>query len=156
MAEGANPPKKGFIMFDLSQLEISDSSVFTVTDARGNDVVIDGRPFTITVASPGTEKAVNAQFKRDEARSGRMIGAATGTKSKRTAKDDYLERAEFLLAVVEATSHPDVTYQNKTGTAALRAMLLAPKLAHIAEGLEKHHHDRGNFSAESPTASPSA
>lgn len=156
MAEGANPPKKGFIMFDLSQLEISDSSVYTVTDARGDDVVIDGRPFTITVASPGTEKAVNAQFKRDEARSGRMIGAATGTKSKRTAKDDYMERAEFLLAVVEDTSHSDLEYQGKTGAAALRAMLLSPKLAHIAEGLEKHHHARGNFSAESLSASPSA
>jgi hypothetical protein len=142
-------------MFDLAQLEIGDSSEYTVTDARGNDVLINGTPFVITVASPGTEKAVNAQFKRDEARSSRMIGAASGLKSKRTAKDNYMERADFLMAVIDGTSHPDITYAGKTGTAALRAMLLAPKLAHIAEGIEQHHQDRGNFSADSPTASPS-
>lgn len=143
-------------MFDLAQLEIGDSSDYTVTDARGNDVLIGGAPFIITVASPGTQKAVNAQFKRDEARSARMIGSATGVKSKRTAKDDYLERADFLMAVVENTSHPEVTYNGKSGTAALREMFLAPKLAHVAEGLEKHHQDRGNFCVDSATASPSA
>lgn len=141
-------------MFDLSQLEIGDSSEYTVTDARGNDVMINGAPFIITVASPGTDKAVNAQFKRDEARSARVMGSIGGVKSKRTAKDDYMERADFLMAVIE--SYPDITYAGKEGQAALRAMLLAPKLAHIAEGIEKHHIDRGNFSAASPTASPSA
>lgn len=143
-------------MFDLAQLEISDSTQYTVTDARGNDVIIDGRPFTITLASPGTDKAVAAQFRRDEARSARMIGSATGVKSKRTAKDDYRERADFLMAITEGCSHPDITYDGKTGTDALRAMYLAPKLGHVAEGAEKCHADRGNFYEGSATVSQSA
>jgi hypothetical protein len=132
-------------MFDLSKLEISDSAVYQVTDARGNDVVVDGKPLTLTIASPGTKKAVSAQFKRDEARSARLVGTMGGVKSKRTSDDEIRERVDFLMAITEGCSHTDVSYNGKTGTDALRAMFMEPKLGHIADGVEKFHGDRGNF-----------
>lgn len=140
-------------MFDLSQLQVSDSGTYPVTDPRGNDIVINGVPLTLTIASPGTEKAVAAQFKRDTARSMRMIGSATGVMSKRTAKDDLIERADFLMAVTEGASVSDLTLDGKTGAEALRAMFMSPKLGHIADGVEKFHADRGNFFAGSVTNS---
>lgn len=140
--------------FDLSQLEIKDSGEYQVTDARGNDVVIDGRPLTLTVASPGTKKAVKAQFKRDEARSARVVGSMAGVKSKRTAEDELRERADFLMEITEGCSHSNITYAGQTGMAALRAMFTEPKLGHIAEGVEKYHNERGNFApASSPNSS---
>jgi hypothetical protein len=132
-------------MFDLSQLEIKDSGTYQVTDARGNDVVVGGQPLTLTIASPGTKKAVSAQFKRDEARSARVMGVMGGVKSKRTADDEIRERADFLMAITEGCSHTDISYNGKTGMDALHEMFLAPKLGHISDGAEKYHGDRGNF-----------
>lgn len=142
-------------MFDLSQLEISDSAIYQITDARGNDVVVDGKPLTLTIASPGTKKAVSAQFKRDEARSARLVGTMGGVKSKRTAEDEQRERADFLMAITEGCSHADVSYNGKTGMDALRAMFMEPKLGHVADGAEKFHGDRGNFFAGSANSSAS-
>lgn len=139
--------------FDFASLEIKDTGEYQVTDARGNDVAIDGRPFTITVASPGTKKAVAAQFKRDESRSARVMGAAAGIKSKRTADDDLRERADFLMAITEGCSHTNIVYKGQTGLQALRAMYMEPKLGHVADGVEKYHHERGNFAPDSSLAS---
>lgn len=131
--------------FDFAQLEIGDSAEYQVTDARGNDIVIGGVPLTLTLASPGTKKAVQAQFKMDEARNARVMGAVGGLKSKRTADDEIRERADFMMAITEGVSIPNVTYQGKTGLAAIHAMYMAPKLGHIIDGAQKYHNDRGNF-----------
>lgn len=139
--------------FDLSTLEIIDTGTYQVVDARGNDVQVEGQPFTITVASPGTKKAVNARFKREEARSARVIGMAGGVKSKRTAEDEMRERADFLMAITEGVTITSLTYKGQVGTAALRAMYLEPKLQFIADGVEKFHSDMGNFAPDSATAS---
>lgn len=141
--------------FDFATLEITDSGTCPVTDARGNEININGRPLTLTVASPGTKKAVAAQFKKDEARNARVMGMAAGAKSKRTADDELRERADFLMAITEGCSHSNVTYKGKTGLDAIRAMFLEPKLGHIADGVEKYHYDRGNFSPDSSPASSS-
>lgn len=137
--------------YDFSALEITDSGSYQVTDARGNDVP----GLLIQVASPGTKKAVAAQFKRDENRNARVMGAATGLKSKRTVDDDLRERADFLMAITEGCSKPNIAYKGKTGLDAIRAMYLEPKLSHIADGVEKFHYDRGNFSTDSSPASSS-
>lgn len=147
--------QKDSVDFDFATLEISDSATYQVTDARGNDVVIGGKPLTLAIASPGTKKAVAAQFKRDENRNARMVGSMAGVKSKRTADDDMRERTEFLMAITEGCSHSNITYKGKSGLDAIRAMYLEPKLGHVADGVEKFHHDRGNFSPDSSPASSS-
>lgn len=142
--------------FDFASLEIVDSGSYQVTDARGNDIVIEGRPLTLQIASPGTKKAVAAQFKRDENRNARVMGSVAGIKSKRTSDDDLRERTEFLMAITEGCSHSNITYKGHTGLNAIRAMYLEPKLGHIADGVEKYHQDRGNFSPDSSPTSSSA
>lgn len=139
--------------FDFAALEIIDTGNYQVVDARGNDVVIGGKPLTLQIASPGTKKAVAAQFKRDENRNARVVGSMSGLKSKRTADDDLRERAEFLMAITEGCSHANIGYKGQTGLAAIRAMYLEPKLGHIADGVEKYHYDRGNFSPDSSASS---
>lgn len=134
---------------NLSSLEITESGQYQVVDARGNDVP----GFFIQVASPGTAKAVAAQFKRDENRNARVMGAAAGLKSKRNAQDDLRERADFLMAITDGCSATNLTYKGKTGLSALREMYMEPKLGHIADGVEKFHYDRGNFSTDSSPSS---
>jgi hypothetical protein len=138
--------------FDFSQLELVDTFEHQVVDARGNDVKIDGVPFTITLASPGTPEAVAAQFKMDEARSARTFASMAGTKAKRTAKDELRERADFLMAVTKSTSVPAVAYKGKVGLAAIEQMYLEPKLGYIARNALKAHNDEGNFAADSQTS----
>lgn len=130
-------------MFDISKLEITDSGKHQVTDAKG-EVQYDeaGNPITITVVSPGTKKAAKAQFKRDEARSARVLGAMGGKTSKRTEDDEIKERAAFLAEVTESLDGFDYP----GGAKALYSNL---KLGHIADGVEKFFNDRGNFSADS-------
>jgi hypothetical protein len=139
--------------FDFSQLELVDTFEHQVVDARGNDVVIDGVPFTITLASPGTTEAVKAQFKMDEARTARTLGSMAGTKSKRTYLDEIKETADFLMAITKATSIPSITYKGKTGFAAIEQMYLEPKLTYIPRNAMKAHKDEGNFAADSGTTS---
>lgn len=141
--------------FDFSSLEIGDSAPYQVTDARGNDIVIGGAPLTLQIASPGTKKAVAAQFKRDENRNARVMGAAAGMKSKRTSDDELRENAEFLMAITEGCSHPNIGYKGKTGLDAIRAMYMEPKLGHVADGVLKFHYDRGNFAPDSSPSSSS-
>lgn len=129
-------------MFDISKLEITDSAKWHVTDAKGDPQYDGETPITITVTSPGTKKAAKAQFKRDEARSARVLGAMGGKTSKRTEDDEIRERAAFLAEVTESLDGFDYP----GGAKALYANL---KLGHIADGVEKFFNERGNFSADS-------
>lgn len=129
-------------MFDINKLAINDSADWHVTDAKG-DPQYDGEvPITISVASPGTKKAAKAQFKRDEARSARVLGAMGGKSSKRTEDDEIKERAAFLAEITEGLNGFDYP----GGAVALYKNL---PLGHIADGVEKFFNDRGNFSADS-------
>ncbi len=129
-------------MFDINKLAITDSAKYHVTDAKGEPQYDGETPITITIASPGTKKAARAQFKRDEARSARVIGAMGGKTSKRTEQDEIKERAEFLAEITESLDGFDFP----GGAKALYATL---PLRHIADGVEKFFNDGGNFSADS-------
>ena len=129
-------------MFDLNKLEIQDSAKYHVTDAKGDPQYEGETPITITIASPGTKKAAKAVFKRDEARSARVLGSMAGKTSKRTEIDEAKERADFLVDITESLDG----FEYPGGA---RAIYMNPKLGHIAEGVEKLFNDRGNFSADS-------
>lgn len=147
-------------MFDITQLEIEDSAKYQVTDAKGEPqfYTIDGAidsddkpqqfPVMITITSPGTKKAAVAIFKRDEARSARVLGAMGGKASKRTEDDELRERADFLASVTESLD--GFTYSGGA-----RALYLNLKLGHIADGVEKFFNDRGNFYDGSAQTAPS-
>jgi len=130
--------------FDITSLEIADSGKYHVTNAKGDPQYdTKGNPITITVTSPGTKKATRAQFKRDEARSARVVGQMAGKNSKRTEDDEVRERAGFLAEITESLDG----FSYAGGPVELYKNL---KLGHIADGVEKYFNDRGNFSVESP------
>jgi hypothetical protein len=137
-------------MFNIHTLAITDSAKWHVTDAAGNPQYLDAeqtQPVTITVISPGTKKAAAAEFKRNEARSARLIGGMAGKTSKRTEVDEINERAQFLADITvsldgfEFVGGPKALYQNLP-------------LGHIADGVEKFFNDRGNFIGSSVPTSP--
>lgn len=145
--------------FDIRTLAIGDTADYHVTDAAGNpqygdhatDLDDKGNPVKvpvlITVISPGTKKGAAAEFKRNEARSARMVGTMAGKTSKRTDDDEIKERAAFLA---EITAGMNFDFQG--GPFALYKEL---PLGHIADGVEKFYNDRGNFIVVSTTPSPS-
>lgn len=138
-------------MFDITSLEIGDTAKYHVTDAKGDPQYADAAgliPVTITVASPGTKKGVQAQWKRDQGRSARVLGEMGGKTSKRTEVDEAKERAVFLAAITESLDGFDYP-----GGAS--ALYMNAKLGHIADGVEKFFNDRGNFSADLPATSSS-
>lgn len=137
-------------MFDILALAIADTAKWHVTDAAGNPQYLDReqtQPVTITVISPGTKKAAAAEFKRNEARSARLIGGMAGKTSKRTEVDEINERAQFLADITVSLDGFDFP----GGAKALYQNL---PLGHIADGVEKFFGDRGNFMPASPVASP--
>lgn len=131
-------------MFDINALEIQDSAKYHVTDAKGDPQYEGETPITITVASPGTKKAIKAQFKRDENRNARVLGSMAGKTSKRTEIDEAKERADFLAEITDSLNGFDYP-------GGAKALYMNPKLGHIADGVEKLFNDRGNFSADLPT-----
>lgn len=144
---------KGKTMFDITTLEISDSTKYAVTSADGTEQFDEkGRPITITVASPGTEKAMRAQHVRDEKQASRSVALLTGKSQKNAEAAKHTERAEFLAAITE--SFDNFSYGGKSGYEAYKALYLNPKLGHIADGVEKTFNDRGNFMPDAPKTSP--
>jgi len=136
-------------MFDIKKLSITDSGKYHVTDAKGDPQYDDaGNAITITLASPGTKKAAQAQFKRDQLRSARVLGEMGGKTSKRQEIDERTERAGFLADITESLDWFDFPGGPK-------ALYMDLTVGHIADGVEKYYNDRGNFSADSLTTSSS-
>lgn len=138
-------------MFDPSQYRITESAEFEVLDAEGNVIYLDAaqeKPWTITVASPGTKKAAKATFELKQAVSGDLFGQLRGKKSGKNEDSETVLRADFLMKITEGTNAEGLTYQGKTGTDALRAIYLDPFMAHVATGLEAFHQNRGNFKTD--------
>lgn len=140
--------------FDINNLAIEDSADYHVADAdgelqyfdhptdrdaKGNPVQV---PVTIPVISPGTKKAAKAQYKRDEARSARVIGQMGGKTSKRNEDDELNERAAFLA---EITGQPN----GFTFPGGNEALFKVRPLGHIADGVENFYNNRGNFKKRS-------
>jgi hypothetical protein len=126
--------------FDILKLAIADAAKWHVTDAAGNPQYLDAeetQPVLITVISPGTRKAAAAEFKRNEARSARVMGSMAGKTSKRTEVDEINERAAFLAEIAS-----ELNFEFPGGAKALYQNL---PLGHIADGVEKFFNDRGNF-----------
>jgi hypothetical protein len=137
--------------FDINKLRIKDTAPYHVTDAAGKPQYFDAeetQPVTITVHSPGTKKAAAAEFKRNEARSARVIGQMGGKTSKRTEVDEVNERAAFLAEIAGELNGWDFP-------GGAKALYQDLTLGHIADGVEKLYSDRGNFVADSVPTSPS-
>ncbi len=136
-------------MFDMKQLEIADTAVYYVTDAKGKPQFDGAVPLTITILSPGVKKASAAKFAFEKKRSERAFTKLAGKDDGMSEAEERRERAEFLAEITAECAG----FQYPGGFAALYAN---PKLQHIADGVEKLFSDRGNFTQSSATESPSS
>jgi hypothetical protein len=135
-------------MFDPSKYRITESAAYEVLDAEGNIIYLDEAeetPWTITVASPGTKKAMAALHKRQKFMEGDLFSRAKGKKSKTDESTAVQLRADFLMEIFEGTNADGFTYDGKTGTDGMRAMFLDPFMSHVSIGLENFHNNQGNF-----------
>lgn len=131
-------------MFDLDSIAISDSAKWHVTDAKGKPQYDGDTPITITIHSPGTKKAAQAQFDYAKKRQERTMQQIGGKAVVWTEADERRERAEFLSEITISLDG----FQYRGGAPAMYANI---KLPHIADGVQKTFNELGNFSADSVT-----
>lgn len=129
-------------MFDLDSIAISDSAKWHVTDAKGKPQYDGETPITITIHSPGTKKAAQAQFDYAKKRQERTMQQIGGKAIVWTEADERRERAEFLSEITISLDG----FQYRGGAPAMYANI---KLPHIADGVQKTFNELGNFSADS-------
>lgn len=129
--------------FDINALEIRDTADWHVVDAKGSPQFdAKGNPITITLHSPGTKIASQAQFEHKEKTQNRLFAGMGGKADKRTEAEERAERADLLAKITHSLN--GFTYQG--GAAALYKN---PKLRFIADGVDKFYSDMGNFAPES-------
>jgi hypothetical protein len=142
-------------MFDIKTLAIVDSAKFPVPDASGNPQVdADGNDITITFASPGTPKYLQAKHILDEKTSNGVVARMSGKAGKRSYKEDIADKAEFFANIT--LSFDNFQYGDKVGFEGYKAFYSDPTLGFIVAGADKYMADWGNFKPGSVTASPSA
>ena len=129
-------------MFDINKLAIKDSADWHVTDAKGKPQFNGETPITITIHSPGTKKAAQAQFAKQSKSTDRLTAAIGGKTEARTEEQDRQERADFLAEVTASLNG-----FNFPGGAV--ELYKHPKLRFIADGVEKFYNDMGNFAPDS-------
>lgn len=135
-------------MFDINTLAIADSTKWHVTDATGKPQYDGDKPITITIHSPGTAKAAQADFNYSKKRSDRMMMKAGGQTVIWTEADERRERAEFLAEITISLDG----FEYRGGAPALYSNI---KLPHIANGVHKTFNELGNFSVTSGDSSSS-
>lgn len=141
-------------MFNPSKYRMTETADYEVVDAKGDIIYLDEaceKPWTITVDSPATKRALKAKHDLTEAASGDLIGQMKGKKSKKDEESDIRMRADFLVKITRSTNAEGLEYNGKTGLDALREIYLDPFMNHVAAGLDKFHNESGNFTAPSAT-----
>lgn len=142
-------------MFDIKSLAVVDQADFKIRDASGNEVVDDaGNALSITFASPGTKKYLQAKYNFDEKKSGGFVAQMTGKSAKRTYQDDLADKAEFFANIT--LSFNNFQYSDKAGFEGYKAFFADPTLYYIVADADKYLGDVGNFKPASVSASPSA
>lgn len=129
-------------MFNIDSIAISDSTKWHVTDAKGKPQYDGDTPITITIHSPGTPKAAQAQFNYAKKRQERTMQQIGGKTIEWKESDERRERAEFLAEITISLDG----FQYRGGAPALYSNI---KLPHVADGVQKTFNELGNFSDDS-------
>jgi hypothetical protein len=133
-------------MFDIKQFQLLDTAVLTVQTAdESEDLLVDGKPVKITICSSGTEQAVSAQYKLDNASTARMASAWRGKAIKNQAQISEQEQIEKLVKIT-------VSIENFPIEGGAQALYSDPKLGYIKRQVQKFHADDGNFMPPSTTS----
>jgi hypothetical protein len=130
--------------FDISQFETTDTGTLTVLNPKGDDLLVNGNPVTITIYGPGSKQFVNAKYKLDNASQARSIAMLRGKTAKNAAEETRQQQAEFYAAIT-------VSLENFPIEGGPLALYMNPKLSYITEQVEKFISDTENFMQSLPT-----
>lgn len=129
--------------FDLSQFELTDTGSLIVQNPKGDDLLIDGKPVTITLYGEGSKQFVGAKYKLDNALQTRAIGLMRGKSDKSGAEEQRQLKAEFLNAVT-------VSIDNFPIEGGALALYSNPKLSYITNQVDKFLGETENFMPSLP------
>jgi len=130
--------------FDISAFETVDTATLTVQNPKGDELLVNGDPVTITLYGPGSKQFVNAKYKLDNASQARSIAMLRGKPSKNAAEETRQMQAEFYAAVTASLDNFPID-------GGALALYLNPKLNYITEQVEKFLSDTENFMPSLPT-----
>jgi hypothetical protein len=130
--------------FDLSQFETTDTASLTVLNPKGDELLVNGEPVTITLYGPGSKQYVNAKYKLDNANQARSIAMLRGKTAKNAAEEMRQQQAEFYASIT-------VSLDNFPIDGGALALYMNPKLSYITDQVEKFISDTENFMPGLPT-----
>jgi hypothetical protein len=130
--------------FDLSQFETTDTATLTVMNPKGDELLVNGEPVTITLYGPGSKQFVNAKYKLDNANQARSIAMLRGKTAKNAAEEIRQQQAEFYASIT-------VSLDNFPIDGGALALYMNPKLSYITDQVEKFISDTENFMPSLPT-----
>jgi hypothetical protein len=130
--------------FDLSQFETTDTGTLTVLNPKGDELLVNGEPVTITIYGPGTKQFLNAKYKLENAAQARSIAMLRGKTAKNAAEESRQQQAEFYAAIT-------LSLQNFPIEGGALALYMNTKLTYITEQVEKFISDTENFMQSLPT-----
>lgn len=127
--------------FDLSAFETADTGSFTLLNAKGDELLVNGNPVIVTVHGHGSKPAVAAGRKQQKAAKAALMASMQGRGSKQAEDDEFRRDAEYLAAcTISITNFPVPPVE----------IYLNPKLAYITRQVAKFLADEGNFTNSSP------
>lgn len=124
--------------FDLSQFENIDSASFTVRRQNGDEMLIDGKPVTITMHGLGTKQQVGAEFKRTRAMQAAGLATLQGRQGRDAERDAFTREAQYLA---ECT----ISLDNWPGEGGALGIYMNPKLGYIAKQADEFMKEPANF-----------
>lgn len=129
--------------FDLSKYETAETGILEVLNEKDEPLIgPNGQPVTIEMYGPGSEVAIKAQAKVDQATTARTFAAVRGKLPKDAAGENRKLQAEKLAACTKAINNfpvdPLALYSN-------------PRLGYITAQVAKFQDDWSNFPAASTT-----
>lgn len=130
--------------FDLSQFETTDTATLTVLNPKGDELLVNGDPVTITIYGPGSKQYVNAKYKLDNANQARSIAMLRGKTAKNAAEEMRQQQAEFYASITASLDNFPID-------GGALALYMNPKLSYITDQVEKFISDTENFMPGLPT-----
>jgi hypothetical protein len=124
--------------FDLSAFQLVNTAILEVENPKGDPLLFNGAPVTITLYGPGSKEYKNAKYKLENANQTRSIAMLRGKTSKTAAEDQEKANAEFLAA---CTAQVD----NFPITGGALALYSNPGLVYITDQVNKFLGDAENF-----------
>jgi len=124
--------------FNLTQFENVDSGTFTVLNQKGDELIYNGKPVTITMHGAGSKPQVSADRKRTKAAKAVLYAGIGGRIAKNAEQEEFDREAEYLAACT-------ISIDNFPIPGGALALYQNPRLGYITKQAQKYLADDANF-----------